>query len=147
LAVDSNALRLLRTDAGYNPEKSLVCSILKNLKCGKSQEDYVFTRGDSRAIKSIKEACVSARDKADIEDYRFHDLRLTAAGLLAAEGCDIIILKDILGHKTLAMTQRYAHLIKDRHEKTRQIMQSVWQSSDTVGDTVPERLEKPPLSN
>ncbi|MBN1221991.1 MAG: tyrosine-type recombinase/integrase [Candidatus Aminicenantes bacterium] len=46
-----------------------------------------------------------------MEDFRFHDLRHTAASLLTAGWCDIITLQNILGHKTLSMTQRYAHLI------------------------------------
>jgi len=84
----------------------------------------------------MKEEFNTACARAGIADFRFHDLRHTAASLLAAGGCDIITLQHILGHKTLAMTQRYAHLIPGRHEKTKEIMQSFWQKGDTLGDTV-----------
>jgi hypothetical protein len=87
------------------------------------QEDYVFTRNNGQKIKSIKEAFTIACIRAGIEDFRFHDLRHTAASLLAAGGCDIITLQNILGHKTLAMTQRYAHLIPERNERVKEIMQ------------------------
>lgn len=45
-------------------------------------------------------------------DIRFHDLRHTYASYLASSGkVDIYTLKELLGHKTINMTQRYAHLM------------------------------------
>lgn len=60
-----------------------------------------------------------------------------AASLLVAGGYDIITLQNILGHKILAMNERYAHLIPDKHQKTREIMQNFWKDSgSTRGYTV-----------
>ena len=42
--------------------------------------------------------------------YRFHDLRHTFGSYLASNGVDIFTLKNLLGHKEIKMTQRYAHL-------------------------------------
>ena len=47
---------------------------------------------------------------AGIIDFRFHDLRHTFASHIAMKGGDIQALAALLGHKTLRMTQRYAHL-------------------------------------
>jgi len=52
--------------------------------------------------------------KAKIIDFRFHDLRHTAASYLAMSGCTPSEIGAVLGHKTLAMVQRYAHL-HDEH--------------------------------
>ncbi len=52
----------------------------------------------------------AARDAADIEDFRFHDLRHTFASYLAMSGATLAELAEALGHKTLAMVKRYAHL-------------------------------------
>ena len=51
-----------------------------------------------------------ARRDAHIEDFRWHDLRHTAASYLAMSGARLHELADVLGHKTLAMVKRYAHL-------------------------------------
>jgi len=44
----------------------------------------------------------------------FHTLRHTFASWLAIQGTPILEIKELLGHKTLAMTERYAHLIPDQ---------------------------------
>jgi integrase len=55
-------------------------------------------------------AFLNALNKAGIKDFRFHDLRHTAASYLAMNGATLAELADILGHKTLAMVKRYTHL-------------------------------------
>ena len=109
---------------------------LFGLKHRRRPEDFVFVREDGSRILCFKEAFRAACERAGISDLRFHDLRHTAASLLAAGGCDIITLQNILGHKSLSMTQRYAHLIPGRMEKTREIMQQFWQQANSnFGDT------------
>lgn len=51
---------------------------------------------------------------AQIEDFRFHDLRHSAASYLAMNGASLAEIAEILGHKTLQMVKRYAHL-SDAH--------------------------------
>jgi site-specific recombinase XerD len=43
----------------------------------------------------------------------FHTLRHTYASWMVMEGVDLYTLKELLGHKDLTMTQRYAHLAPD----------------------------------
>jgi len=43
----------------------------------------------------------------------FHTLRHTFASWLAINGTPIYTIKELMGHKTLAMTERYSHLIPD----------------------------------
>lgn len=47
---------------------------------------------------------------AQIEDFRFHDLRHSAASYLAMSGATLAEIAEVLGHKTLAMVKRYSHL-------------------------------------
>ena len=94
-------------------------------------EDFVSCWKNGKKIRRVKEAFKAACERAGTEDFRFHDLRQTEVSLLAAGGCDIITLQNILGHKTLSMTQRYAHLIPGRHDVTREITNKLWQKRDT----------------
>lgn len=55
----------------------------------------------------------AALKAASIENFRWHDLRHTAASYLAMAGCSPSEIAEILGHKTLAMVKRYAHLSPD----------------------------------
>jgi len=50
-----------------------------------------------------------------IEDFRFHDLRHSAASYLAMNGASLAEIAEVLGHKTLSMVKRYAHL-SDSHK-------------------------------
>jgi integrase len=56
---------------------------------------------------------LTALKRAELNDFRFHDLRHTAASYLAMNGAGLREIADILGHKTLAMVQRYSHLTQD----------------------------------
>jgi integrase len=54
-----------------------------------------------------------ARTEAGLEDFRIHDLRHTCASRLVQAGVPLYTVGKLLGHRTLAMTARYAHLADD----------------------------------
>lgn len=58
----------------------------------------------------IRKPWVAALEKAEIENFCFHDLRHTAGSYLAMNGATLVEIADVLGHKTLQMVKRYAHL-------------------------------------
>jgi integrase len=58
----------------------------------------------------VRSAFVRAVAKAGLEDFRFHDLRHTAASYLAMNGASLAEIAEVLGHKTLQMVRRYSHL-------------------------------------
>ena len=60
-------------------------------------------------IHALRWAFESAVEKAKIEKCRFHDLRHTFASRLAQSGIDPYTIQKLMGHKTFATTQRYAH--------------------------------------
>lgn len=51
-----------------------------------------------------------ALERAEITNFRWHDLRHSAASLLAKSGANAIEIATLLGHRTLGMVRRYAHL-------------------------------------
>jgi integrase len=66
---------------------------------------------------AIRNAFLKALQLANIKNFRFHDLRHTAASYLAMQGATQGELMAILGHKTPAMTRRYAHYSQDHIRK------------------------------
>ena len=71
---------------------------------------FVFPSRNGRKPFDIRRAWKAALRKADILDFRFHDLRHSAASYLAMNGASLAEISEVLGHKTLAMVKRYAHL-------------------------------------
>lgn len=78
---------------------------------------WLFPRSDGLAPIDIRNAWENARDAASLVDFRFHDLRHSTASYLAMNGASLLEIADILGHKTLQMVKRYAHL-SDSHKKS-----------------------------
>lgn len=56
--------------------------------------------------------------KAGIEDFRPHDARHTFASLLIQRGASLRAVADLLGHTSIAMVMRYAHLAPSHLEDT-----------------------------
>jgi integrase len=48
--------------------------------------------------------------RTGINAFRFHDLRHTFASQMIMRGASLKDIQEILGHKTMTMTLRYAHL-------------------------------------
>ncbi len=65
----------------------------------------------------IRASWVAAVKKGELSDFRFHDLRHSAASYLAMNGATLIDISAILGHKTLQMVKRYSHLTEQHTSK------------------------------
>ena len=74
----------------------------------------VFPNADGTKPLNPRRAWETALKQAAIQDFRFHDLRHSAASYLAMNGASLAEIAEVLGHKTLAMVKRYAHL-SDTH--------------------------------
>jgi integrase len=89
------------------PINNLLTDVLKSIKF---KSPYVFCNENGRPYANVRKSFASALRKACIEDFRFHDLRHTFASHLVMSGVDLMTVKELLGHKTIKMTLRYAHL-------------------------------------
>jgi integrase len=76
----------------------------------------VFPRQDGRRPIDIRYAWYQALRQAEIDRFKFHDLRHSCASYLAMNGASLVEIADVLGHKTLSMVRRYAHL-SDQHTR------------------------------
>jgi len=73
--------------------------------------DLVFpSSNDSSKPIDVTKAWRTALARANISDFKFHDLRHSAASYLAMSGATPNEISEVLGHKTLQMVKRYSHL-------------------------------------
>jgi len=74
--------------------------------------DLVFEY-NGRGMKSVRTAFEHARKKAGLTDVHFHDLRHTFASWAIMNGLDVYRLQRYMGHSSISLTQRYAHLSEE----------------------------------
>jgi len=84
--------------------------IKKHSKIRKINSTYVFARPDGQKPTDLRFQWDEAVKKAELKNFRFHDLRHTAASYLAMNGATLVEISEILGHKTMQMVKRYSHL-------------------------------------
>ncbi len=88
-----------------------------NLTCPQKTGPVLGGSGHGERYGNIRKVFEGARKRADIVDFRFHDLRHTFASHLVMAGVDLRTVQELLGHKSFVeMTLRYAHLPPD-HKK------------------------------
>ncbi len=85
--------------------------------------DLVFpSLSNPMKVWDSRSSWLSALQKANIDNFRFHDLRHSCASYLAMNGASLAEIAEVLGHKTLAMVRRYAHLSEAHTAKVVQSM-------------------------
>jgi len=96
----------------------------------------VFTYG-GKPIRSVKSAFDTARRKARLEDFRFHDLRHTFASRLVQKGIPLYEVMHLTGHKTVSMVQRYAHLAPEYQERAIEALNGFGHNLGTMDSNEP----------
>ena len=93
---------------------------------------YVFHDPETgKPYKDVKKGFNGACRRAGIKDFHFHDLRHTFASHLVMAGQDLTTVKELLGHKTLAMTLRYSHLAPSHKVKAVDVLDSILNENST----------------
>ena len=118
--VDTKAgiIRLTKTKNGTPraiPLQHLALNLVKEkAKLRRLDTDLLFPGDNPKAPVELRKHWVEALQKAKVDKFRFHDLRHSAASYLAMNGATLAEIAEVLGHKTLAMVKRYAH-ISEQH--------------------------------
>ncbi len=94
--------------------------------------DRVFPSQAAGERVSIRGRFQRALREAGIEEFVWHDLRHTFASSLVMAGVNLTSVKELMGHKTIAVTLRYAHLAPD-------FQRDAINRLDTYMDIVPSR--------
>ena len=89
--------------------------------------DYVFYnpytgKNFKYVIRSFKTSCKLAK----IQNCTFHTLRHTFASHLIMMGVDLTTVKELMGHKEIKMTLRYAHLAPNHISKAVTVLDKIF---------------------
>lgn len=116
-----NCIILQETKNGERRNVPLVghaLGILKELKkLHRLDTKLIFPGNDHMKPACLRKSWDAALKNAGIQDFRFHDLRHSAASYLAMNGATLAEISEVLGHKTLQMVKRYAHLSEQHTSK------------------------------
>lgn len=130
--LSNKRVRFIKTKNGEDrsiPLCDRAIAVLSSLKPKEIGPVFTF-RGQK--IANVDTSFRKARSKAGLEDVRFHDLRHTFASRLVQGGVPLYDVQHLMGHKSLDMVQRYAHLAPDFGEKAIQTLNRVGHKLGTV---------------
>lgn len=111
--LEAGIANLGRTKNGDRRTLVLLPQVVQALQPFKGDRDrYVFGSVRSRYQEPacIDSAFRDAIARAKVKDFHFHDLRHCCASYMAQAGHPLNVIADVLGHRKLDMTRRYAHL-------------------------------------
>jgi integrase len=94
------------------PLNETVLACLKTLPNFEKQTGPIFVnqRHPDKPVRSNDHWFLKALAKAEIKNFKFHDIRHCYATTLVQLNVPLHRVAKLLGHKSLAMTLRYAHL-------------------------------------
>lgn len=94
-------------------------------KIGVQDSGFVFINPDTNEpYTNIYKGFNRALERANIENFTFHDLRHTVATRLIANGADLKTVKEYLAHSQISTTQRYLHATPENMQKAVDILDS-----------------------
>jgi integrase len=102
---------------------SFTVDVLKEWKKQGRGKGHVFPNpANGLRLQRIDTAWRNLMKSAKLENFRFHDLRHDYASQLVMRGVDIYTVKEMMGHSTLDMTERYAHLDPKRLAEAAEVL-------------------------
>src|SRR5947208_3316026 len=97
--------------------------------------DLVFSSPAGGHIVDVRTGFLNSCKRAGLIDLHFHDLHHPFASQFVMAGGDLYTLKEILGHKSIAMTERYSHLSPTYKIKAINRMNTLWAGATPQAST------------
>ena len=105
-----NAKSAQTRNVPLNSEATQVLSAWREMHLPLDAAGCVFGRRDGEAMTRIDNAWDTVKKLAGLADFRFHDCRHHFASRLVMAGVPLNTVRDLLGHASIEMTMKYAHL-------------------------------------
>ena len=98
------------SDTRHIPMNKETIGVLEAWKKQVSKSPYVFPGQGGGRFEDVKSAWLKLLERAQIDRFRWHDMRHDFASRLVMAGVPLNTVRDLLGHADIKMTLRYAHL-------------------------------------
>lgn len=98
------------SDTRHIPMNKETVRVLEDWKKLAGKSRYVFPSQEGGRLEDVKSAWLRLLERAEIEGFRWHDMRHDFASRLVMAGVPLNTVRDLLGHADIKMTLRYAHL-------------------------------------
>lgn len=98
------------SDTRHIPMNKEAFGVLDEWKKQRGDSQYVFPGQDGGRFEDVKSAWLKLLERAQIDGFRWHDMRHDFASRLVMAGVPLNTVRDLLGHADIKMTLRYAHL-------------------------------------
>ena len=89
-----------------------------------------------------EKAWMRLRERAGLPDARLHDLRHSVGTFAALAGANAFVVRDLLGHRTLAMTGRYVERAADTVRAATDAVSNRVAAALNAGTTMPAEVIK-----
>jgi len=144
--LQGRAIRLREAKAGARTVH-LGAAAVAMLDAVEDKSGYVVHGLDAAAPfpdSRVQHAWERLRDRAGIPDGRLHDLRHSVGRFAALAGANAFVVRDLLGHRTLAMTGRYVERAADMVRATADLVSNRVAAALNAGSTTPAEVIKLP---
>jgi len=102
---------------------------LKKLSLISGDSEFVSPDNDGKAKRDWRRWFYKACKDAGVTNFRWHDLRHTFASRLVMAGVDIRTVQELLGHRSIVQTMKYAHLATDHRKAAVEKMKAITEAA------------------
>jgi len=96
------------------PIRGLALDLIRDLASRSSSIGYIFPSQNKNKPLELRRAFRTAIKRSGLKDFRGHDCRHSYATSMLAQGLSLGEIGHLLGHRSVSMTRRYAHLVESR---------------------------------